>query len=220
MFKYETHLHTSEVSACANASGAAQARFYKSKGYTGIIVTDHFFNGNSTIPYDLSWEEKVERFCAGYENARKCGEEIGIDVFFGWEYSYKGSDFLTYGLDKEWLMRNPVIMEMDVNSYCDYVRDNGGIIIHAHPFREASYISMIRLLPRKCDGVEIVNSNRTELENRMAAIYAENYGMLPFAGSDNHTAAQERLNGVSFESPITDMADFNDRIKNKKYRLF
>lgn len=220
MYKYETHLHTSEVSACANATGAAQARFYKSKGYTGIIVTDHFFNGNSTIPHDLSWEEKVECFCVGYENAKKCGEEIGIDVFFGWEYSYKGSDFLTYGLDKEWLMRNPVIMEMDVNSYCDYVRDNGGIIIHAHPFREASYISMIRLLPRKCDGVEIVNSNRTELENRMAAVYAENYGLLPFAGSDNHTAAQDRLNGVSFESPIEDMADFNDRIKNKKYRLF
>ncbi len=220
MYKYETHVHTSEGSACANASGAAQARFYKSRGYTGIIITDHFFNGNTSIPRELPWVEKVNRFCLGYENAKKCGEEIGLDVFFGWEYSYKGSDFLTYGLDKQWLIENPIVMDMDLNSYCDFIRDQGGIIIHAHPFREASYISMIRLIPRKCDGVEIVNSNRTELENRMAAIYAENYNLLPFAGSDNHTAAQDKLNGVALESRISNSQEFVQLVKSKKYRLF
>lgn len=220
MHKYETHVHTSESSACANASGEAQVKFYKSRGYAGIIITDHFFNGNTTVPRDLPWEERVERFCLGYENASKWGKEVGLDVFFGWEYSYMGTDFLTYGLDKEWLIRNPIVTEMDVNSYCDFVRDCGGIIVHAHPFREASYISMIRLLPRKCDGVEIVNSNRTELENRMAALYAENYDLLPFAGSDNHSANQDRLNGVAFDEKITDIKDFVKLVKGKKYRLF
>ena len=220
MHKYETHLHTSEVSACASATGEAQAKFYKSKGYAGIIVTDHFFNGNSAIPRELPWYEKVNLFCKGYENAKKCGDEIGIDVFFGWEYSYRGADFLTYGLDKEWLIKNPIIMDMDVNSYCDFVRDEGGIIVHAHPFREASYIPMIHLLPRKCDGCEIVNSNRTEFENRMAALYAENYDLLPFAGSDNHSAAQDKLNGIETESRFLDMKEFVELIKNKKYRLF
>ncbi len=220
MYKYETHLHTSECSACASATGAAQARFYKSKGYQGIIVTDHFFNGNTTIPHSYSWEEKVQRFCLGYENAKKCGDEIGLDVFFGWEYSYKGADFLTYGLDKQWLMENPIIMDMDVNSYCDFVRDSGGVIIHAHPFREASYIPMIHLLPRKCDGVEIVNSNRTEFENRMAALYAENYDLLPFAGSDNHSANQDNLNGILLDTPLTDSKELVEIIKGKKYRLF
>lgn len=220
MFKYDTHVHTCEGSACASASGEAQAMFYKSRDYMGIIITDHFFNGNTTIPNDLSWEEKVERFCLGYENAKKCGDRIGLDVFFGWEYSYKGSDFLTYGLNKQWLLKNPIIMELDVNSYCDFIRDNGGIIVHAHPFREASYISMIRLLPRKCDGCEIINSNRTELENKMAAIYADNYELLPFAGSDNHSAAQERLNGLAFDKPLIDMEDFIKQVKRKQYRLF
>ena len=117
-------------------------------------------------------------------------------------------------------MENPIVMDMDLNSYCDFVRDQGGIVIHAHPFREASYISMIRLIPRKCDGVEIVNSNRTELENRMAAIYAENYDLLPFAGSDNHTAAQDKLNGIALQKKITDSHEFVQLIKNKKYRLF
>ncbi len=221
MFKYETHVHTCEGSACAGASGEAQAKFYKAKGYTGIIVTDHFFNGNSAIPRDLSWEEKVELFCKGYENAKKCGDKIGIDVFFGWEYSYKGADFLTYGLDKEWLMKNPIIMEMDINSYCDYIRDEGGMIVHAHPFREASYIPMIRLLPRKVDGIEVINSNNhLPVSNKMAALYAESYDILPLAGSDNHHANQENLNGVELFERATGIQDFITLIKDKKYRIF
>ena len=220
MYRYETHVHTSETSACASASGEAQAQFYKSKGYQGIIITDHFFNGNNTIPQELSWFEKVNLFCRGYENAKKCGDKIGLDVFFGWEYSYRGADFLTYGLDKQWLIENPIVMDMDVNSYCDFVRDNGGVIIHAHPFREAGYIPMIHLLPRKCDGVEIINSNRTDFENRMAALYAENYELSPFAGSDNHSAAQDRLNGIETDCIINNERDIAEIIKAKKYRVF
>ncbi len=220
MYKYETHLHTCEGSACASASGEAQAKFYKSLGYTGIIITDHFFNGNSAIPRELPWKEKVELFCKGYENAKKCGEQIGIDVFFGWEYSYKGADFLTYGLDKQWLMENPIIMEMDINSYCDFIHDEGGMIVHAHPYREASYIPMIRLLPRKVDGVEVINSNNSPIANQMATFYADGYELLPMAGSDNHHANQENLNGVETERKAIDIMDFIALIKSKKYRVF
>ena len=220
MYKYETHVHTSESSACASASGASQAMFYKSRGFTGMVVTDHVFNGNTSVPRELPWEEKVNRFCLGYENAKEQGKKIGIDVFFGWEYSYGGTDLLTYGLDKQWLIAHPMIMNMDVNSYCDFVREQGGIIVHAHPFREADYISMIRLLPRKCDACEIINSCRTEFENKMARIYAENYGLKFFAGSDNHSAAQEKLNGVDFDEIITSEQHFVKLVKEQKYRIF
>ena len=220
MYKYETHVHTSETSACASASGAAQAMFYKSRGFTGMVVTDHFFNGNTSVPRELSWEEKVNRFCLGYENAKVQGEKIGLDVFFGWEYSYGGTDLLTYGLNKEWLLSHPMIMDMDVNSYCDFVREQGGIIVHAHPFREADYIAMIRLLPRKCDACEIINSCRTDFENNMARIYAESYGLKPFAGSDNHSAAQDKLNGVDFDEIITSEQHFIKLVKEQKYRIF
>ena len=43
MYKYETHLHTKHGSACATISGKGQALEYKHAGYTGIIVTEHFF---------------------------------------------------------------------------------------------------------------------------------------------------------------------------------
>ena len=70
-FRYETHMHTAETSACASARGAEQARRYKDEGYDGIIITDHFFNGNchQFIKDCKSWEQKGELFMSGYEAA-------------------------------------------------------------------------------------------------------------------------------------------------------
>lgn len=53
------HAHTSQVSRCAKIEGKELARYYKSIGYTGLIVTDHFFNGNTIVPADLPWEERM-----------------------------------------------------------------------------------------------------------------------------------------------------------------
>ena len=64
---YETHCHTSQGSACGRATGAELARYYKDAGYDGIIVTDHFFNGNCAVDKNLRWEEKCERYCEGYK---------------------------------------------------------------------------------------------------------------------------------------------------------
>ena len=38
---YETHLHTSEGSACGRSKAADIVHAYKAAGYTGIIITDH-----------------------------------------------------------------------------------------------------------------------------------------------------------------------------------
>ena len=44
-------------------------------------------------------------------------------------------------------------------------------------------------------GVEVVNACRKESENKMAAIYAENYELLEFAGTDNHKASGQKKTG-------------------------
>ena len=49
-YKYETHLHTSEVSKCAYNTGAEMVRAYKKAGYTGIFVTDHFLTEIALFP--------------------------------------------------------------------------------------------------------------------------------------------------------------------------
>ena len=84
MYRYETHLHTCQSSRCGRSTGAEHARYYKELGYTGIIVTDHFFGGNTAASRKGPWERRVREFCAGYHDAREEGERIGLDVFFAW----------------------------------------------------------------------------------------------------------------------------------------
>ena len=220
LFKYEMHAHTAEVSGCATISGQDIARFYKEKGYAGLIITDHFFNGNTVVSPKLPWSDRVESFCSGFENAYMEGKKIGLDVFFGWEYSYYGTDFLTYGLDKNWLLNHPDLLSLSVPDYCDLVHQYGGFIVHAHPFREADYIDMIRLLPRKVDAVEVINIYNTDFENAQAENYADNYNLYKIVGSDNHHGSIGRYSGIQFHKRMNDINSIVSGIKQDKFSIF
>lgn len=219
-YKYETHAHTAEVSKCARIPAKELVRFYKSMGYSGICITDHFFNGNTTVPKALPWKQRVELYCTGYEKAYEEGKKVGLDVFFGWEYSYLGSDFLTYGLDREWLLKHPRLLELSVNEYCDLARGEGGFIVHAHPFREDYYIDMIRLLPRKVDAVEVNNACRKAFENKLADEYADHYQLLKTAGSDNHWGEMSGYSGIMLPRRLQDVHDMIHAIQDQETEIF
>lgn len=221
MYRYETHLHTSPVSACASATVRESLEFYKRMGYDGVFITNHFLDGNIRIEGSMSYAEKLDYYFSDYEEGVKIGEEIGIKVFCGVEQSYGGTDFLIYGPDKEWFVKNPVTGNMTKKDELARFMESGALVIHAHPFREAGYIDHIRLYPRHVHGVEIINACRTEFENKMAGVYAENYELLTFAGSDNHCAGrQKKLAGICCETPLTDVGDFVRRVKNGETKIF
>ncbi len=46
MYLYETHLHTAPISACAKAEIRETLEYYKSLGYAGVFLTNHFLDGN------------------------------------------------------------------------------------------------------------------------------------------------------------------------------
>lgn len=220
MYSYELHCHTSESSKCGKCTAADMVRVYKKLGYSGIFITDHFFNGNTSVPDDLPWRDRVDAFCKGYENALVKGKEIGIDVFFGWEYCFGGTDFLTYGLSKEWLYDHSECLELSVKEYCALVHQSGGIIIHAHPFRESAKayaIEMIRLMPRDVDGVESFNANMSDFQNDFASYYAKAYGLKEVAGTDNHRGEVARYTSAVFEHKLCDASDFIKSFKNGCY---
>lgn len=220
LYRYETHAHTSEISKCAHITAAEIVQFYKKIGFSGICITDHFINGNTRVPSGLPWRQSIEMFCQGYEKAFDEGKRIGIDVFFGWEHSYAGTDFLTYGLDKEWLLKHPEIIELDINGYCDFVHAHGGFIAHAHPFREAGYIDMIRLVPRKVDAVEVDNACRTDFENRLADEYADNYNLLKIAGTDNHVGQLPRIAGIETSRRLESIEDMIKAVVSGNINMF
>ncbi len=222
---YETHMHTCEGSACGHNTGAEMARAYKEAGYTGIIVTDHFFYGNTAVDRSLPWAEWVEQYCKGYEHAKEEGEKIGLQVFFGWESAYHGTEFLVYGLDKAWLLAHPEIKDATIEEQYELVHRDGGMVIHAHPYREASYIPEIRLFPAYVDGVEGINASHKFREKQktdgralydvLAQEYAAKYNLPMTGGSDTHTT--ELLGGgTAFARKLEDVADFIRAVKSKE----
>jgi hypothetical protein len=193
-YRYETHLHTAEASRCGRSPGAEMARHFHALGYAGIFVTDHFFNGNAAVPDDLPWRERVEQFCLGYEAAAREGCRLGLDVFLGWEYSHGWAHLLTYGLGKEWLLAHPDLLDWNILDYLDRVHADGGVVVHAHPFREG--VEPVTLFPARVDAIEVANAGRDADCNRHARDFALSFGLPQTAGSDIHSTRQTRVCGI------------------------
>lgn len=211
-----------EASACARSTGAQMAEKYKSEGYDGIFITDHFFNGNSCIPHDLPWNERIELYCKGYENALARGREIGLDVFFGFEYGDGGSDFLIYGLDKNWLLTHDYILEMELTQFLELARSEGAFVVQAHPFRDAPYIRATKHCPHFVDAIEIINASHP-LDtpfNSHAAEFARWYDLPVTAGSDAHNTTDRWFGGgVVSETKFTSFKDYAEAVKSGTLKL-
>lgn len=218
MYKYETHLHTFPVSRCATAGVEESVKYYKSLGYDGVFITNHFLDGNLNFDKTKPYEEQIEFYFSDYEKAVEIGKEIGLKVFLGQELSDHGTDFLIYGLDKQWYLDHPEIMQMKKKDELALMREHGALVIQAHPFR---LLWVIQLMPVSVDGIEVVNASRTDKENNMAKIYAMNYGFLESAGSDNHIGPKKKnLAGICTKEPIESVEDFIYKFKNKQTEIF
>jgi len=222
-YLYETHMHTSEASACAANTGAEMARAYKKAGYTGIIITDHFVYGNTAVDRSLPWSQWVEQFCLGYEHAKEEGDKIGLQVFFGWESGYGGPEFLVYGPDKRWLLDHPEIRDATVEEQARLVHEGGGIVSQAHPFREAWYIKEIHTFPAYVDAAEGINASHSSFVkkerhpeyNERALEYAREYHLPLTAGSDQHST-EMLWGGMVFPRRLEDIRDFGRAVLNRE----
>lgn len=222
-FVYETHLHTSQGSACGNNTGREMAIAHKEAGYTGIIVTDHFFYGNTAIDRELPWQDWVYQYCAGYRDALSVSKELDLDVFFGWESGYNGTEFLVYGLDEEWLMKHPEIKDATVKEQYELVHKDGGIVFQAHPYREEFYIPEVRLFPDDVDGIEVFNAcnkltDGRDLYNEKAAKYALEHDFPTTCGSDIHCNVP-LMSGTSFNRRLTGIEDFIDMVMSRNCEM-
>lgn len=221
-FVYETHMHTSEASACGRVSGREQAEIYKKLGYTGIVITDHFFNGNCAIPRDLPWKERVALFCAGYRNAKEEGDRIGLQVFFGLETNFHGQEFLLYGLSEEWLSEQEDMLSLTPLEQFHRVKAAGGLVVQAHPFREAPYIPEVKLYPDCCEAFETANAANWHPDrdyNEAAREYARLHHIPETGGSDAHSSVQRR-GGMIFEKKWNSIQDYINAVRSfQGYRV-
>ena len=218
MFKYEMHCHTCETSKCGKSTGTEMARLYHDLGYTGLFITDHFLTSNTTVPKELPWEERIELFFEGYNNAKAEGDKLGLDVFFGFEHGYGWAHLLTYNIGKDWLLAHPDMLEWDMVTYLETVRADGGCVVHAHPFREK--VKYVQLAPFSVDAIESPNAARTDEFNGYARKYAEMFGLPLTAGSDNHNILSKRLCGIEVPERFVTSADYLKALQNGTVKTF
>ena len=94
--KYDTHVHTSEVSSCGKVDANTLVQLYKKAGYSGIVITDHYTKDYfESLPY-TNWQQKVDQFLSGYTTAFEEGKEVGLKVILGMElrFSENFNDYL------------------------------------------------------------------------------------------------------------------------------
>ena len=219
-FYVQMHLHTAESSRCARVGGADMARACKEAGYDLIVVTDHFFNANTCVPYDMPWDEQVKGLFAGYRAAKAMGDQIGLHVLPGWETYTDGPEYLTYGLGEEFLLHTRDIAILPKKQYLKRVHASGGYVTHAHPFREASYIPRFEPDPYGLDAVEAFNGRHMDPSfDEKARAFAARYKLPGVAGADAHNVMHIYDGAMRFPYPVTTFAEIFAAVKKGEYQI-
>jgi hypothetical protein len=216
-YLYETHLHTVESSKCGVSNGREYVQRYMDLGYSGIIITDHFFNGNCRADRNLPWKKWVQEYIRGYELTSEEGHRRGFDVFFCWEESLDGNDYLIYGLDKEWLLAHPEAAYWTPREQFDEVNRCGGCVVLAHPFRFVQDINRISVQNGCVNAVEAANSGNCQISDALAWAYAKKLKLSVTAGSDIHSAADIRSGtvfGIYLNKKMETIADYVNAVLN------
>lgn len=216
---YETHLHTQQASKCSDSQGRTYIQKYIDAGFSGVMVTDHFFRGNSSIDRSLPWQERIKLFSQGYEDARNEGAKRNFPVFFGWEENFDEDEYLIYGPDEDWMIHHPEMEYWTRAQQYEQVHQAGGCVVQAHPFRARKYIRAIHLSAFCVDAVEGVNLENDPVWNTLAIRYAHLLGLPVTAGSDNHHADTMRpglLAGVVFGEPLESIHSYVSSILERK----
>ena len=208
-YKYETHVHCFPGSGCGAMPPEEVVDLYAQNGFSGLFLTDHF-NGNSGIDRELPWAERVRQFVDCVHRAKRRGDEIRFNVFFGYEYTNQGADFLILNTDEKFLYDNPGLLEWDTLEFLSRARGSGAYVVHAHPCRQAAWIAdPLRRFPNHVDAVEVYNPSHDPSYNPPAEVYAEECGLLRFSGSDNHPPKRFNFAGIALrEKPATAEAFF------------
>ena len=230
-YVYETHLHTSQGSRCGRAEGSRMAAACAAAGYTGIFVTDHHWGGNTRPDRALPWADWCREFAAGYEDARIVGESLGLDVWFGWEAGFTGTEFLIYGLTPDWMAEHPELSDPDLTPERQFalIDGAGGMVIQAHPFRREPYIPEVRLFPHACHGAEGYNAAHSARGlpegdehytfNPKALAYAAANRLPITAGSDVHTTNLFH-GGMAFRRRLAGPWDFIRAVRYEEDCLY
>lgn len=219
LYRYETHCHSSQCSACAHSTAQELVRAYKAAGFAGLVLTDHFIHGNTCVDRSLPWAKQIEGYYQAYLDAKAEGDKLDFDVLFGLEHAYGGGqEVLTYGIDLPFLLNNPDIPELSLEEFCERVHSYGGILIQAHPCRYGGWEVPVGL--DLIDGIEVYNAGNEPPKNRMALQKAQERNCILTSGADTHAAGEARVGqaGIALPYRISDGQGLVEALKKGDYQ--
>lgn len=212
-FKYETHLHTKETSACAKVSAKEIPHLYQEAGYDGIIITDHYSPNFFGPRRDIDWERCVKQYLEGYYTAANEGIKIGMPVLLGMEITFEETynDYLVYGFDERFLYNHPHLYKKKLKEFRKIADKNGLFVAQAHPFRP----HMKEVKSALLDGMEVYNANpRHDSRNDLALAYAQKKKLIPLSGSDFHQYEDLARGGIIIDEFVDSGEDFAEYLLN------
>ena len=217
-FYYDTHVHTDERSACGRIPGRKAVRLYKAAGYDGIVITDHYTRKYFRHCAGRTWEEKLDSFLAGYREARREGEKIGLQVFLGAEIALDNpyNDYLLFGITEEFLREYPKLFRLEIKDLYELAEGHGFLVYQAHPFRPGFSPAD----PAFLHGVEVFNGNpRHDSHNRPAYHFAKKHGLLMLSGSDFHQKADVARGGIATTRRINTPEELLRVLRDEDFEL-
>ncbi len=216
-YKYQTHTHTHPCSHCSHMMPDELTQALHDGGYQGVILTNHFYWGNTGIDTDLPWEEFVKAYELDYFECKKSAEKFDLDVIFGVEEHIDGGlEVLCYGVTPEILYAHPELRRHTLEDWDKIRKTYGVVIIQAHPFRNRQSIPVQKVLPHEfIDGIEIYNDGNNPEDNEKAAKYAsENPGLILISGADTHSGKNACTGGIATDRRIKDEKDLAEILKS------
>jgi predicted metal-dependent phosphoesterase TrpH len=165
-FYYDLHVHTSRYSPCSHSSPEAMCREAIKTGLDGIGLTEH----------DKWWPiSELDRLRMAFPD---------LTIFRGIECSSAEGHFLVF-LPNDSLVEE--IAPRPLRHLAPRVRDLGGIVIWAHPFRYDRSVPGW-LEDMLLEGLEVASTNMDERASDLAFEAARAHGMVTLENSDAHDA--------------------------------
>lgn len=222
LYRYETHCHCSQCSACSRSTAQEMVQAYYNAGYAGMVLTDHFIYGNTAVDRSLPWEDQMKCFHRAWLDAREAAKDLDFDVIFAIEHAYgDGKEVLIYGIDLDFLLANPDIPRLDLDQLTDRVHAYGGIVVQAHPYRNRSYVNMA-VEPRAdlVDGIEVYNVCNLPGEDKQALALTKQKPYIITSGGDIHVASDSRIGlaGIALPYRVRDEKELVAALKRGDQR--
>ena len=188
----DLHIHEKQFSKDSFLALEEIVEIAKEKGLDAICITDHDSMG-------------LREYAAEYT------KKTGFPVFVGIEFYSLQGDILAFGIDSYPEER------VSAQEFIDYVHEQGGVVIAAHPFRHNRRGLEDNLATLKgVDAIEILNGSTMPDATIMAVQYAKKYGFATTGGSDCHYPHKVGTCATYFEDEIRTMDDLVTAIKNHR----